>query len=216
MLVIATLWILYSKGQDSAAHSFLNVADSLREASHYDSAMVYYQKSLRLAVAYDHHKLRIRSLNGLGLALIDLSKYDEAESKLKEAIQLAAIHLDSMDPVLGESHSRLGYCYSKHRKIDQAIEQYNISLEIFNKNYGEINENTSRVYSRLGAAYYLLGNNSDKSIELLRRSLSIYEQLPQESPLEVARVYNDLANVYQDENEYENALDYHFRSLATK
>ena len=216
ILVIATLWALCSKGQDTPVHSLLNVADSLREASVYDSAMVYYQKSLQFANESDDKKLTIQTLNGLGLALIDLSKYDEAESKLKEAIALGAKHLDSMDPVLGESHSRLGYCYSKHRKIDQAIEQYNISLEIFMVNFGEINEHTSQVYSRLGAAYYLLGNNSDKSIELLLRSLSIYQQLTEQYPLEVARVYNDLANVYQDEHEFEKALDYHFRSLATK
>ena len=216
ILVIATFWVLCSKGQDASGDAFLTIADSLREASHYDSALAYYQQSMQLAADSDDYELRIRTLNGLGLTLIDLSKYDEAESKLKEAISLGTEYLDSQDPILGESHSRLGYCYSKHRKIDQAIEQYNISLDIFINSYGEISEHTSRVYSRLGAAYYLLGNHSDKSIELLLRSLSIYEQLPQENPLEVARVHNDLANVYQDEHEFEKALEYHFKSLATK
>ncbi len=217
ILGIALFCGLWLPGQDTEKNlQLLSQADSLKDASSYDSALVLYQELLEVSTKTGNHKLKVKTLNGLGLTFIDLSKYDLAESNLKEAIALGSRHLDPQDPVLGESYTRLGYCFTKQRKIDTAIDHYNIALDIFTKSLGATSKQVGGVYSRLGVAYYLLGNSSEKAIEYLLKSLSIYQELPGEHLLDIARVYNDLANVYQDQHEYEKALEYHFNSLSAK
>ena len=58
-------------------------------------------------------------------------------------------------------------CYSHMQRVQDAINNYEIGIEMFRAGIGENTKQCAEAYSRLGAAYYLLGNSSQQAIELL-------------------------------------------------
>ncbi len=196
--------------------TFLKKAADFRQHSKYDSALFYYEKAMDRATAEQNNKEKVQALNGLGLVYIDLSKYTQAQSYLNESIKIGETHLSDHDSDIGEAYGRLAYSYSQEGKIEQAIENYLISLRIFQNGVGEISQLAANTYSNLGAAYYLLGKQSQKAIENLQKSIEINHKLGGKESLEMARAYNDLANVYFDLEDHEQAIDYHRLSLQIK
>ena len=196
--------------------SLLKKGMEFRQGSKYDSALFYFNKALDQAVTESNWKGHVQTLNGLGLVYIDLSKYTQSESFLLKSIDLGKQHLSANDSDLGEAYGRLAYCYSQAGRIEEATNNYLISLEIFKAGVGEISQQTANTYSNLGAAYYLFGQQSDLAIKNLEKSIEINKQLDGEKSLEMARAYNDLANVYSDLEDHEKAINYHRSSLKIK
>jgi CHAT domain-containing protein/Tfp pilus assembly protein PilF len=194
----------------------LHTADSLQTASQYDSALLVYGKAIQIAEGKSNEAVIIGAYNGIGLTHIALSKYQLAENTLRESIEIGNSLLDKNHPMLASAYVSLGYCYSHMQRIQDAIDNYEIGIGMFRAGIGENNKPCAEAYSRLGAAYYLLGNSSQQAIELLEQSISIYQELKMSRTLEMARVFNDLANVLQDEQRFDQAIELHGHSLSIK
>jgi tetratricopeptide (TPR) repeat protein len=156
----------------------------------------YYEQALKLAREHPTSITKIQAaatLNNLAYVWSREGRHRSAFAYCKEALVIRE-HLGTKFDV-GISHSTIGEIYRNWGKYSEALESYNLALQIFEP------ENSplwlARVYSQRGAVYRLLNEYALAERDLLR---SIQYNIPIEKPA----AYHVLGLVHWNRN---NDLD---------
>jgi len=97
--------------------------------------------------------------------------------------------------------------------INQGLENYKPSLQIFNnlleenvKNYGHVHEKTCESYLNLAEVYKSM-NQESYALEYFRKAFNVSYNLPNMRPLLYARLYNEYGKYVYDKKQYKDAYD---------
>jgi CHAT domain-containing protein/uncharacterized protein HemY len=148
------------------------------------------------------------TLNLIGLAYYDRSKFDQAIESYNQAL---AIRREVKDRY-GEANSlyRLGWAYSSLSRYEQAIEYLEQALVIY-REVGD-REWEADTLNGLGSTYNRL-SRYDKGIESSQQALAIARELRYQ--FGIASALNMLGGAYSGLGRYEDAIEYMKQSLAS-
>ncbi len=188
----------------------------LKRAAQYDSAFYYFDKAEAGFRAAANWGGIVRCRYGIGGIYTDMGNYRKAEEVLLNALQTGYAHLDTLHIAIADAHTILAYNYSQMPKLREAEKHYLAGLAILVRILGEESVPAANAYAGLGAVYFLMKDANHKAIEALTKSIEIFEKTGNEKSIEIAKSYNDLANIYDQEEQLDKAIAFHQKSLAIK
>jgi CHAT domain-containing protein/tetratricopeptide (TPR) repeat protein len=145
-------------------------------AANYSQSISYHQQAVEIAVEVGDRSSQGNSLNSLGNAHIKLADWAKARDYYTRALQIwwNENNLNGQ----GNTIAGIGIAYSNEGRHQQAIEQFQQSLSLFEQmddQYGGL-YNQGRALNLLGRAYYFLGEDQH-AIEYQLKSLKISQTL---------------------------------------
>ena len=154
------------------------------------------------------------SLNATAYVLQQQGLYEEAGPFFQRAIAMRRT-MDPGDPILGQVLSNLGGLYKRQGRYDEAREQYEAAIELY-----ESDPLANRDNLRIGLHnWYALeweAGNLDTAHELMDRALALgFEDLDDDDE-DLATFLNNQAGVYLDRQENERALELYRRALEIR
>ena len=146
--------------------------------------------------AIDEENLRARALaqSVLGDYEDALGNYNKAISFYSAAIEMAE-EVDSIDAThrqLIQLYNNLGVSYRQIGKLDEAMIQYEASLDLIHEYYGFGNKDEAVTFINLGSIYYSKGDIGLAS-EYFQRAVEIYRSMSGDYSSELGASLNNLA-----------------------
>jgi TPR repeat protein len=187
---------------DEAEHNTKQIRDQLLAAKE-----VAYQKIEQLLL---HASFKINNTT----IPID-ERIEQTQKKYEEAISLAK-ESGYDNEKNAELIEKFGDFLQEYNKYKEALEFRKELVGIRRKVYGENHAFTAIAYSKLG--FTLDFNNLyDESLESLQKALNILEkQQDDKYKLEIAEIYNNLGNAYNNKEEYKTAMEWHYKALEIR
>ncbi|MEK6477073.1 CHAT domain-containing tetratricopeptide repeat protein [Catalinimonas sp. 4WD22] len=193
-----------------------NHAKQFQDQALYDSALHYYKIAEKLARQQEDWQRLMMCLYGVGGIRSDQGRYEEAENLLKQALQISDQKFSKPTYETGEAYYILAYNYTQKANYPEALEEYKKALEIYESIQGEQHVSVANAYAAIGVVYNNLDHSNALAVESFEKANAILRDIGKGESVEMARNYNDLANTYQDLEQYDLALDYHHQSLEIK
>lgn len=216
--VQATLGLHHSmQSADSTQfEQLLSKANDFLYDNVYDSAVYYYTSIKEQAIQEKHWKVVVTCNYNLASILTDKGEFDQSEALLLRTIKIIDEHFEGPISLRADVYSYLGHNYSQKANFPIALSYLKKAADIYLKTVGEEHKFTARAYASMGAYYNNLEQSNDLAIASFEKSINIFKSLNMHETLEMSRVYNDLANTYQDMEQSQQALRYHQLSLGIK
>ncbi|MDF9795014.1 CHAT domain-containing protein [Catalinimonas alkaloidigena] len=182
----------------------------------YDSALYYFEITEKLARQQKDWQGVMMCLYGVGGIRSDQGKYEDAEKRLLKALKISQQHFPEHIYETGEAYYILAYNYSQKADYPAALTHYQKAIAIYKKIQGDQHVSVANTYAAIGAIYNNLDHSNELAIQSFLKGNDILKEIGKSESIEMARNYNDLANTYQDLEQYDLALDYHHQSLKIK
>ena len=182
----------------------------------YDSAWYYFTRAEQRAREINNWPTVVKCKYNLASILTDEGKFDQSEALLLKTIGIIDEHLDGPTSLRADVYSYLGHNYTQKSNFPKGLYYMKEAVAIYLQTLGEQHQFTARAYSSIGAIYNNLEQSNDLAIASFEKSITILKSLDMHETLEMSRVYNDLANTYQDMEQTQQALHYHQLSLGIK
>ncbi|MCD4697155.1 MAG: CHAT domain-containing protein [Bacteroidales bacterium] len=211
ILIIGFTQNTYLLCQDNISgeiNSELYIADKYFNSLAYDSAEIYYFSALRNIETIGKWEVYCSASNKYIKTLWRQEKYKEAEASARKNLEVCLNHLEPNNPETGHTFLNLGILsfLTGHSGITDAY--FYKSLDIFNRNYGEINLESAKVYEWLGI-YHNGYSDSTSARKYLWEALRIHEQLNTTSQYLCADLYRYIGLFYKRYSEFDSALYYY-------
>lgn len=149
------------------------------------------------------------SLSGLGAALSSQGRYADAESVIREQLQLLEVTHGESDPDYAKTLNNLGLVLSEQKKYKEAEEIHRRALKLREQYDEPPRRNLAVSLLNLGKIYYEQGKNSEAEA-LFNQARSIFVSIPREdiTPEDIdslLRSEHNLALVYVEQKKYDEA-----------
>lgn len=183
----------------------------------YGTALDYFLKSLKIKKEIDDKKGIANSYNNIGIIYYNQGNYEKALTGYLESLKIREEIGDKLG--IAMSYNNIGTVYIERGNYEKALDNFSkylkASLEIGDK-LGICNS-----YNNIGLVYYYQGGLiPDKKTSAERytmalnnylKSLKISEEIGNKQGEVTA--YNNIGNIYENQQNYEKALSYHLKSL---
>jgi CHAT domain-containing protein/Tfp pilus assembly protein PilF len=172
-----------------------------------DSALAYYNKALAIYDTVDKSNA-VTQLSSISYVHISKGEFKEADDALTRAIYISRINKDSL--ALGSALQATSFLYSLTAEFDKGLANNDSAMVIFKKS-----GNMTRLASTYGSRGTLLSSMGEykSSVNAHLVSDSLYKDELMEDQRGI--VFNNIGIVYISQSDYENALKYLNKSLAT-
>ncbi len=147
--------------RDSASYArdlsitYNNLGNLLNESKQYDSAVYYFNRAISNLEQVKKtpffnlvEGFRAQYLNNLGIALVNLQKYDEAERIYLRSLQILKAYTDNT--LLAKVHLNLGTCYQKKMDWPKAAFHLQNGFVLKKQIYGALHAEVSKAYNLFG------------------------------------------------------------------
>jgi serine/threonine protein kinase/Tfp pilus assembly protein PilF len=134
--------------------------------------------------------------------------YTRAEAAAKHAIELQEKHISGKEglQVVG-AHTRLGYCYYRQARYDEAIEEYQRELAFLNSSDHALRDRSlTELEQKLGAAFLRKGLTEEAEQHFEQATRRFEERLGKGSDDPFTKYY--MANLYSLKGDADKALKY--------
>jgi len=173
--------------------------------SEFDSALYYYQQSVKFSKETGYLKILASAYNNIGMVHKNRGNFSPAIKAYYDALRIFEKLKDQKG--IGNTYNNLGLVYSD-------MKQYRLALDLHLKSFiiSEINGDKYGMgasLTNLGLSYSQL-NDQEKAMECYLKSLRIKEELGDKYGLGI--LLNNLALIYMDKKEYRKAIDMYRRS----
>ncbi len=191
--------------------SFDNLGLFYYYQDNYDSALIFYEKSIKLKQGFDKDKdsSLAKTFNNLGMVYQAQGNFDKALIFYEKAL--------SIDKKLGikkgmaKCFNNIGLIYYYKGEYNEALKYYFESLKIKEK-LNDI-KGISVCFNNIGLIHYFT-KNWEKAIEYYKKSLEIKKKIGNKKG--VAICYNNIGNIHIQKKEYNQAIIYYQKSLEIK
>jgi tetratricopeptide (TPR) repeat protein len=192
-------------------HDAGSMADQLGYA---DRAIVYYEKSLPLAIMKygERHSEIAIWYNSLGSAYHSKGEYERAIGYYEKALNIDKEFYGERHPNIAILYNNLGLSYNSKGEYERAIEYYKQALDIGKEFYGERHPDIAIRYTNLGEAYRSKGAY-DRAIRYYEQALDIGKEFYGERHPNIATGYNNLGGAYHSKAAYDRAIGYYEQAL---
>jgi len=154
-----------------------NLADAYSIVGRNDEAERLFKRSLSIGekTVGPAHPSLARPLNNLALLYVKEGRYKDAEPLSQRSLAIWEKTLGPDHPEVARALNNLGLLYEKQGRYEEAKLIYERSLIILEAAYGPANMEVATLLSNLAATYF--GQDElQKSLDLIRRASSIFEQ----------------------------------------
>jgi len=185
----------------------------LKDICEYSRAEYYYHKAEKLfKLATDTTPDDLGLLyNNLGFVSLCRSRFSEAESYFKQALQIfSGIEINSIDTA--KSYNNLSNLYYKEGKLDKAFDFAYQSQKIFEQILSPGHYYRSLILNNLATYHHQNGDYQKAITCLLDAEKGIMATLGRNNS-DMALLYNNLAAVYEAAGNYEKAGDFYEQAL---
>jgi len=188
-----------TKKEQEKANLYNELANEIKHFS-YDTALLYLDTSLTLALKYNNKSEEARSYQIKAVIFNSSGKYNEAINLVQKALLLFKQNKDTLGLV--SSYSALGVSYSYINDYSEAIDYYTKSYEL-----ATALKDTSSIILMLNniAFIYNTQKRFDKSLSLILRSIEMKSSI-QEQDIVVA--YVNAGSIYYNINDLSKAKSY--------
>ncbi len=114
--------------------------------------------------------------NSLGLAYLDMEKFADAETQLRQAVELRKTLRPTSEAAIAESQHNLGRVLWRMERFDEAAEVYRSALKIRMELYGPENEDVVRTTHHLAQVLQDLGR-PQQAVEMWERTVEARRKL---------------------------------------
>lgn len=173
-----------------------------------EKAITYAKQAYSFSYLLENKSLAADAMNNIGLAYFNVKEYDSSIKYLQIAEDLGqSLHTKVY---LSNTYYLLGRAYKRKKNFDKAIEKFNESFRINEKN---------RIYSLNNAILILIGDihyikrNYDQSLNLLLKGI---EDESTVDPVLLLTAYKDLAKIFEYKGNYKSAYTYSQKYAETK
>lgn len=149
------------------------------------------------------------------LALVQV---EEEENNLalryhQEALDIVVKHVDKDDPLLAPYHNNVAISSSAAKRDQQAIEHYQIAINLELKATQPDYTSVAYAYDSMGVILFYVFNKYDEALYCYKHALELMiEHLPSAHP-DILSVYRTMADIYEIQNETNKALDVLYKCL---
>jgi tetratricopeptide (TPR) repeat protein len=157
-----------------------------------------------LEICGEWHDEELFLKRGLGALYWEMGRYDEAEERLRAAVE-------GRSEVWGEEHHEtpramadLGWLYHSKGKYEEAEELLDKAMKIAQQTMGDPHTTTAHCMHGLGALYLSQGRHDEAEL-LLEKVLDIQDSQFGEDNWQVMRVMNTLARLYTAQGRSDDA-----------
>jgi serine phosphatase RsbU (regulator of sigma subunit) len=172
-----------------------------------DSALNYYYKAEANAREYANLTTLSQTYRSIGLLKIDLGDYKSALNYLFQCLELVD-DIKSGKNQRAEILQNIGIAYSKMDSLNEAINFYGESLQIFIEMNNMVN--TAISYNNIGVLYERQ-ENLDSTLHYYAKALEMFEKL--DYKLGVSITLSNIGFIHRKRNEFDSALAYTHKSL---
>nr|WP_321231572.1 sensor histidine kinase [uncultured Psychroserpens sp.] len=202
--ILLTFISIFCFQVSSAQESSLKLNDSAMGIykSNPDKALTILEKALKISEVKKDHNLIAKSKNNIGIVYRDLGRFEDAKALSLEALNAK----DSM--ILASAHNNIGVINRNLGLYNEALENYLISLRIYEAKHME--KEIATTHNSIGLVYSYNGIN-DKAIEYHLKAKDVFEKLGNKKG--ISEVYNNIAIIYANDGQLDEALNYFKYSL---
>ena len=193
----------------------INWGESLEAAGEFERALVVYTRARELHRSHGAPSaLRSAELsNDMGDVLGKLTRYEEGEATLLEALELWRAELGDDHPSTARAYNSLAVLYFRTQRHADAAEAFEAALRIWTRTKGPESDDVAAMHSNLGVVYRRLGEQGQARGHL-ERALEIREHAGPEALSGVAATLGNLGNLELDEDNFDEALAHFERALS--
>ena len=210
---------LLLSNHNSIAGSISNLSVIYRNIGEHNKALEFAKQALLMVDSYNERQLeKVEILNNLALVYVDLKNYNEALANYEDAISITENSLGSFHPILIVLFNNLGRMYNDMRSLQLAHNFLLRSVEIGERlslNRNNPNLDLADTYCDLGD-YYRLSNGLTNAIIFYNKSLKIKVGVLGVDNVSVAELFNHLAEVHADDDNFKEAMECITKSLQIK
>ena len=176
-----------------------------------DSASLYLD--LRAQLDTTDYKLATETGN---IFLEELSNDNKALSYFTRAKEIAIQNYSSEHPDVASSLQSIGNVFLFRGNYNEAIKQYNLSLELYRTLMGDSSRYVALSLMNVGIASNSM-RKYDIALDYYKKSIEIFENIYKtDNNIDIADVYNNMGVSYENKKEYELALDYYRKALKIR
>lgn len=198
--------IINTTNIDTLRISALISAGEIYSDSLPDSALIYYEKALKIAENNTHEEYMIKVLSSLASLKIKSGEYKKAVNYYEKEINICEKINDIENLKISVGNSGVLYYYlgnftkaiTKFYRLENIATELNDSIAI------------SVAYTNIGNIYKKLNENK-KALEFFIKNLEISEKIHNES--NIANAYNNIGLIYQAEDNNSLAIEYFSKAL---
>lgn len=197
------------------ADSLFSNGKQLYQHARYDSSNYFFTKVTEIYSADKNTELdtlHVQALNGIGMNLIKLARYDSALAQLEMALTEGNALLGGEHVALADIYNSLGIYFYQTGDIRKVLHNFEKSLEIRIKNLGESHPDVASSYNNIGFTYQKLGD-FEQALAYYQKSLKLKRELLGENNLKIAFTYKNIGNLYRDLGDYERAIEFSNKAL---
>ena len=202
----------------SVGHTFTNLGGLYRQQGRYREAEEAHQKALAIYVSAERGGYGDRqlpwvpmSLNNLANVYMDLARYDEAESLLKQAVEALEKKFGADYLLLGQVLGALGELYREQGRYRDAEKQLNRALQLAEQ--GKSGLQLATALNNL-ATHYAVEGRSIEAESLYQRALTVLEKaLGGVDHPALGDVLSNFIRLLQNQGRYQEAILFHRRVL---
>ncbi len=200
------------KSPDSNVESDLILADQLKNRGSYDSAILYFKKSVDYNLKSGQYPEWIKGVSGL----IDCSRakgdLDEAMRIAEQSLTIASAKTDTTGNLYNGLIHKKALLFSDKRQFEQATALYNRNIRTYLARSATSDTGLALTYNGIGTVY-LLQNRYDDALKTYQQALETYENAGHTKSSDYASTLQNVGIVYSMNGNYENAETYFLRSL---
>ena len=203
---------------DTMSVGNLNLAgDFSDDLAHYDKAMDFYQRALRIAQNQQGENTRnvVTCYNKIGFLYKELGDYDKSLESYSKALELCKSQFGENHPDVADCYSGIGLVYEDQNRYVEALEYFEKALVMREAEFGESHPSVALSYNSIGVIHHRQGNY-DKAMEYFEKSLEISKASFGEISMPVSRGYNNIGNVCYEQGNLDKALEYFEKSLEIR
>lgn len=188
-----------------------NLHDDLGQG---EESMRCCQEALAMCEQLGNSEKRGRTLDNLSIAYVSLGRFDLAEGCCREALSIFEEIGESARFDLATTYSNLGNALRRANKIDEAVEAYKRSLEVFQQiDPTQPSRAIASVLNNLGDVYKD-SRLFDEAADYFQRSLAMKRQLGGERSYSMAITLGNLGELEQERGELSEAIKLYQEALS--
>jgi CHAT domain-containing protein/tetratricopeptide (TPR) repeat protein len=210
--------VVYSMADTIEARRYLDSAEVLNKFPHYDLALAYGMKALKIYQRFfgEEHAMTAKTY-------FTIARVFEAKNNLSsEVVEFYLKAIDIQLKVYGEedltvakTYQRLAFIYAMSGKYETALKYSQLTLFIYQKKLERDHPDLLKAYDMMALTHNLI-KEYDKSLEYLFVVLDLrLEKFGKDHP-EVGKTYHSIGYKYENKKEYDKAIEFYQKDIDTK
>jgi len=157
-----------------------------------------------LALTQNDRRVQGQLLSRMGAIYFQKAEYQQAMEYMKKAMKLSKEDLGPDHLSLANDHNSIGSVHFQKGEHDQALAQFEKAMTIKEKTLGPEHPDVALSHNNIGMAMRHL------------KALAIWTKALGPNHPHVAECYNNLGLVFSEQDDYDQALEYHRLALALR